>query len=213
MTKISFIYFDVGGVAIKDFSDSPKWDNMIDSALGIPVKSRADFDKLYDQYEDDICLGKIEVDELKPYIKERFNPNLADDFSLLNYFLDHFEKNDVIWKIVNTLNSDLKLGLLTDQYLGMLDGIFAKNLIPPRKWDAIIDSSVEGVRKPMPEIYKLAQDRAGVPPAEILFIDNRSKNLVVPKELGWQTFLYDSSNYDQANMDLEKFLTTIIHNS
>lgn len=209
MTKISFIYFDVGGVAIKDFSDSPKWDNMIDSALSIPVKSRADFDKLYDQYEDDFCIGKIEVDDLKPFIKERYNPNLADDFSLLSYFLDHFEKNDEIWKIVNSLNSDLKLGLLTDQYQGMLGGIFAKNLIPPRKWDAIIDSSVEGVRKPMPEIYKLAQDRAGVPPEEILFIDNRAKNLVVPKELGWQTYLYDSNNYAKSNLDLAKYLSDL----
>lgn len=209
MTKISFIYFDVGGVAIKDFSDSPKWDNMIDSALSIPVKSRADFDKLYDQYEDDFCIGKIEVDDLKPFIKERYNPNLADDFSLLSYFLDHFEKNDEIWKIVNSLNSDLKLGLLSDQYQGMLGGIFAKNLIPPRKWDAIIDSSVEGVRKPMPEIYKLAQDRAGVPPEEILFIDNRAKNLVVPKELGWQTYLYDSNNYAKSNLDLAKYLSDL----
>ncbi len=213
MSKISFIYFDVGGVAIKDFSDTPKWNIMLDSALGISASDRDGFDKLYDQYEDDICLGKIAVDDIKPYIKERYNPSLSDSFSLLQYFVDNFEPNEGLWEIVRSLSSQVKLGLLTDQYLGMLDGIFAKNLIPPRKWHAIIDSSVEGVRKPMPEIYKLAQDRAGVPPAEILFIDNRSKNLVVPKEMGWQTYLYDSSNYDQANIDLEKFLTSIIHKS
>lgn len=207
MAKITFIYFDVGGVAIKDFSDTLKWDKMVDSKLGIPQKSRADFDQIYDKYEDDICRGKIAVDDIVPYIKASYNPNLSDNFSLLTYFIDNFEKNDDLWKIVESLNPQIKLGLLTDQYLGMLDGIFAKNLIPTREWAAVIDSSIEGVRKPMPEIYKLAQDRAGVPPEEILFIDNRSKNLVVPKEMGWQTYLYDSSNYDQANQDLLHYFT------
>lgn len=36
MSKISFVYFDVGGVMIQDFSDSPKWEGMMD-VMGFPV--------------------------------------------------------------------------------------------------------------------------------------------------------------------------------
>lgn len=207
MSKISFVYFDVGGVAIKDFSDTNKWNIMIDKAMGIPKDHWEAFDDLYDKYEDDICLGKIAVDELQPYIKEHFKANIPPNFSMLNYFLDHFEENSELWSIVDTHLNDVKIGLLTDQYLGMLDGIFAKKLIPELLWSSIIDSSVVGVRKPMDEIYQIAADRSGVSEQEILFIDNRDKNLIPAKRRGWQTFLYNSSDYDQANKDLANFIS------
>lgn len=207
MSKISFVYFDVGGVAIKDFSDTNKWNIMIDQVMGIPKDHWKAFDDLYDKYEDDICLGKIAVDELQPYIKEHFKANIPVDFSMLTYFLDHFEKNSELWSIVDNYLDNVKIGLLTDQYLGMLNGIFAKKLIPDLSWSSIVDSSVVGVRKPMDEIYQIAADRSGVSEQEILFIDNREKNLIPAKRRGWQTFLYNSSDYDQANKDLAKFIS------
>lgn len=123
-----------------------------------------------------------------------------------SYFIDHFQSNPGILSIVTKLHQISKIGLLTAIYPQMLNEIFRRQLIPQSIWDVVIDSSVEHLTKPMPEIYDLAQSRAGVPAEEILFIDNREKNLVIPRKLGWQTFLYDSSNYDQANKDLSVFL-------
>lgn len=207
MTRISFIYFDVGGVAIQDFSDTKKWDMMIDQALGIPQNSRVAFDQLYDEYEDDICKGKIAVDDLQPFIKEHFHADIPTDFSMLSYFVGHFEPNPGIWEIVKHLTSTIQFGLLTDQYLGMLDLIFAHQLIPQLPFKAIVDSSVLGMRKPMPEIYQIAQERTGVPASEILFIDNREKNLVVPRQMGWQTYFYDSKDYEKSNKLLAQFFS------
>lgn len=207
MNKISFVYFDVGGVVIQDFSDTDKWTLMISNALGVPEDFRAQFDDLYDKYEDAICEGKIYVDDLKPFIKEKFNPQLRDDFSLLAYFVDNFLPNKSIWEIVSELKKKTKVGLLTDQYLDMFKLIKEHGLLPPINWDVVIDSSVVKIRKPKKEIYLIAQEKAQVPPGEILFIDNREKNLVPARELGWQTFLYDSSDYDRANSDLAKFLS------
>jgi FMN phosphatase YigB (HAD superfamily) len=121
------------------------------------------------------------------------------------YFLDHFDPNHGLWPIVKSLKSKMKVGLLTDQYPGLLDGIFALNIMPPVDWDVIVDSSVVGERKLRPGIYQFAQDKSAVNPQEILFIDNRPKNLIIPQQLGWQTFFYDSRDYDQANRDLAKF--------
>lgn len=207
MSKISFVYFDVGGVAIKDFSDTNKWDAMLDEALGIPTSLRPAFDQLYDQFENDICLGRIAVDDLKPYIKANLNPNLDLSFSMIEYFLDHFEKNVDLWPLVNLIQKNAKIGLLTDQYPGMLAGIMKHDLMPSNIWDVIVDSSVEKVRKPMPEIYDLAQKKAGVPAGEILFIDNRQKNLDGAKNAGWQTYLYDSSDYNKSNQELADFIS------
>jgi FMN phosphatase YigB (HAD superfamily) len=206
MNKISFVYFDVGGVALKDFSDTSKWDTMISDALGIPDKYHSAFNELYDKYELDICLGKITVDDLRPLLKEKFHATFDTDFSLLQYFVDHFESNSSLWPIVAKLQAkQINLGLLTDQYPGMLDLITARHLLPPADWNAIIDSSKLGIKKPMPEIYQIAQKQARVPAKEILFIDNRQKNLVIPQKLGWLTYLFDSRDYEQSNQGLSHF--------
>ncbi len=204
MPKISFVYFDVGGVAIKDFSDSPKWDIML-KHMGLDQFDRKLVDDIYNSYENEIVLGKRHVDTLLPIYTINFGITFPSGFSMQEYFLSHFEPNPGLFDIF--VNKRWKLGLLTDQYPGLLDGIFSYDLLPKLKWDAIIDSSVLGVRKPMPEIYQLAQERSGFPAEEILFIDNRQKNLDGAKLAGWQTYLYDSSNYDLANLDLAKFLS------
>lgn len=206
MSKISFVYFDVGGVMIQDFSDTNKWDLMISNALGIPVDLHQQFDELYDKYEDDICEGKIHVDDLKSIIKEKFNPLLPDEFSLLKYFVNNFLPNESIWEIVHELKKKTKIGLLTDQYLDMFRLIKEHGLLPSINWDVVIDSSVVKVRKPKKEIFLLAQEKAHVSPSDILFIDNREKNLIPARELGWQTYLYDSRDYQKANLELSQFL-------
>ncbi len=80
MTKISFVYFDVGGVAIKDFSDTPKWDIMI-SQLGLDKYDRSQVDLVYSIRDNDICLGKIHVDELVPLYNTQFDANRSTIFA------------------------------------------------------------------------------------------------------------------------------------
>jgi len=189
---------------IQDFSDSPKWQNMMD-VMGIPIESRAEFDKYYHTLDTKFCLGEHE-DNYLPQMSAQFNLKLPDGFSMRGYFIDHFDQNAALWPVVLKLKKTTKVGLLTDQYPGMLKQIQEKNLFPPVEWDVVIDSTQVGCRKPAPEIYKIAQEKAGVAASEIFFIDNREKNLVPARELGWQTFLYDSKNYDHANQDLAKFL-------
>ena len=204
MPKISFVYFDVGGVAIQDFSDSPKWDSMMD-VMGIPVDRRAEFDELYHTYDTEICLGKHE-DTLLPEIASRFNLSLPEGFSMRQYFLDHFDPNTSLWPIVAHCKKSASIGLLTDQYPGMLTQITKLHLLPPVAWSVVIDSTQVGFRKPMPQIYQIAQEKAGVPAGEILFIDNRQKNLIPAEALGWQTFFYDSKDYEKSSRDLLQFM-------
>ena len=54
-------------------------------------------------------------------------------------------------------------------------------------FDDVIESSVEGIRKPNPEIYKLACQRISVKPEKCLFIDDLGINLKPAKELGMKT--------------------------
>jgi len=48
-----------------------------------------------------------------------------------------------------------------------------------------------GLRKPSAEIYRLAADRLGVRPQEIVFVDDRPRNLDAARLVGFSTVLLD----------------------
>lgn len=54
-------------------------------------------------------------------------------------------------------------------------------------FDTVIESSVEGVRKPEPEIYRIACERLGVTPEHAAFLDDLGINLKPARAMGMQT--------------------------
>jgi putative hydrolase of the HAD superfamily len=54
-------------------------------------------------------------------------------------------------------------------------------------FDAMIESSKVGVRKPDPRFYELACDALGITPPEAVFLDDLGVNLKPARELGMQT--------------------------
>ncbi len=194
--ELQFIYFDVGGVAILDFSKTNKWNEMLND-LRIPDSLKNDFSDLFDSYEKQICIGKpIEkfIDEAETKLGIQFPEN----YDMTADFVNRFEPNYPMLKLFKRLKKDFGLGLLTGQYPNMLNMIFEKELLPRDIWDVIIDSSVEGVTKPDPLIYELAEKRAIVKSSSILFVDNKAKLLEYPKSIGWQVFEYDPSDPEKS---------------
>jgi putative hydrolase of the HAD superfamily len=54
-------------------------------------------------------------------------------------------------------------------------------------FDIVIESSKEGLRKPDPRIYQLACERMGVPPAEVVYLDDLGINLKPARAQGMTT--------------------------
>lgn len=54
-------------------------------------------------------------------------------------------------------------------------------------FDVVIESSVEGVRKPDPEIYAIACERLGVAPENVIFLDDLGINLKPARAMGMRT--------------------------
>jgi len=67
-------------------------------------------------------------------------------------------------------------------------------------FDLVVESSVEGIRKPNPEIYKLACERLEVPTHGAVFLDDLGINLKPARALGMQTIKV--LNEQQAIADL-----------
>lgn len=200
-----FIYFDVGGVVIKDFSGTSKWEEL-KLELGIPSEKSQEFEDIYDLYQDEINTTR-EIDSLIPIYKEKFGITLPDNYSfLIDGFVKRFEKNLDIWPVIEFAKSKYKIGLLTNMYPNMLSEIKRAHLIPNIEFDQIIDSSIEKVQKPYKEIYELAEKRSDFKSNEILFIDNSQKHLDSAKQLGWQTFLYDPTDAKKSSEELMEFI-------
>ncbi|HLE48524.1 MAG TPA: HAD-IA family hydrolase [Patescibacteria group bacterium] len=204
---IKFIYFDVGGVVIKDFSGTNKW---IELQRGIGIKPEQDqeFVEFFDKYEPEVCLGR-NIETLVPLMKKKFGLKLPKDYSFLKDFVDRFEKNESIWPVIEKAKSKFGIGLLTNMYTNMLGLVKKRGLLPNIDWDVVIDSSVEKVIKPTEAIFKLAQERSGVNVNEIMFVENGKKHVEAAKAFGWQTFLYDSTNLEDSSKNLLNSLSSL----
>ena len=203
--KIKFIYFDVGGVALLDFSKTNKWNEMLFD-LGVSDAVRTQFDELFDAHEKKICVGEdinIFVNEARTKLGINFPPN----YDMTADFVNRFEKNIPMLELLAKLKNDFKLGLLTGQYPNMLNMIFEKGLLPNDIWSVVIDSSIEGFTKPDPEIYLLAEKKTKIEKEAILFVDNKAKLLEYPKSRGWKVYEYDPAN---AKSSTER-LTNLIY--
>jgi putative hydrolase of the HAD superfamily len=186
---VKFVYFDVGGTVIKDFSGTNNWDNL-KKEIGIKDDQYERFDLLFDKHLE--INTTREVDTLKPLIEKEFGVKFGKNYSLLiNGFVNRFETNKSIWSVVKEIQKTSKVGLLTNMYPGMFEAIKKRKLIPDINWDEIIDSSIVALQKPDSDIYKLAQNKSGVNGGEILFVDNVQENIDTAQKFGWKTFLYN----------------------
>ncbi len=71
-------------------------------------------------------------------------------------------------------------------------------------FDVIVESAVEGMRKPDPRIYELTCERLGVEPTAAVFLDDIGANLKPARAMGMTTIKVDDAA--QALRDLEAVL-------
>ena len=67
-------------------------------------------------------------------------------------------------------------------------------------FDVVVESAVEGMRKPDPRIYALTCERLGVEPADAVFLDDIGANLKPARAMGMTTIKVDDTA--QALRDL-----------
>ncbi len=203
---ISFVYFDVGGVVIKDFSGTNKWNDMI-ADLGIGDSDVETFKNFWKVHRREIGNGTLDLDTAVKQLKQNISIQTPEGYSMIDDFVKRFETNPSIWPVIAHIHKTKRIGLLTDMYIHMLDAIFTAGIMPNEQWDTIIDSSKVHCRKPENEIFELAKKQANVPHEEIFFIDNMEENTTAAEKLGWQTFLYDSKNPEESSQKLLEFFT------
>lgn len=95
------------------------------------------------------------------------------------------EMNPEMIAFVSDLHrSGIRLGLLTNN---TKEGGGWRERVPIECFDAVIDSSEVGLRKPDPAIYELMLTTLGVPASEVVFVDDTAHNLPPAAALGIET--------------------------
>ena len=88
-------------------------------------------------------------------------------------------------KIAELAAGPLTLGLLTNLNLDFRPTLEAE--LDLSQFDAIIDSAVEGTRKPEARICEIVEERLGVPGNQIVYLDDFDHNLGPAQNRGWTT--------------------------
>ncbi len=161
---------------------------------------------MYNCLESDVLRG-LDCEEIIAEAKRKLKFEFPEKYSLLLDLLERFEPNSTINQIVSAAEKKFRLGLLTNMYPKMLDGIKERGLLPQANWEVVVDSCIVGEQKPDAGIYIFAEEAAGVAPQNILFIDNTQVNLDAAATRGWQTVLYDPSELGRSNERVRAALT------
>ncbi len=94
-----------------------------------------------------------------------------------------------IVEICLRLRKRMPTALLTNNIAEWREG-WRRRMDVDALFDVVVDSSEEGIRKPEPAIYRLTEERLGLPGEALLFVDDLGVNLKAAVERGWQTLMF-----------------------
>lgn len=95
-----------------------------------------------------------------------------------------------------------KLAVLSNE-LDLFYGVSFRERLPLLQlFDVIIDATYTGILKPDRRAYEMCTDALGIAPADCVFVDDQSRNVLGAMRLGWQTVQFDvtspSVSYQRA---------------
>lgn len=88
----------------------------------------------------------------------------------------------VLAEIERLRSAGLKVGAVTNNWESMREGSLAG------RFDVVVESCVEGVRKPEQEIFERALSRLEAEPSSTLMLDDIGPNLKTARAMGMETF-------------------------
>jgi HAD superfamily hydrolase (TIGR01549 family) len=99
---------------------------------------------------------------------------------------EKYEPFAPLWKLLPVLRQKYKLGIVNNG-TRLTFPYFDAKLSLTGRFDLVLSSGAEGVRKPDVQIYLRAADRLGVEPARCLFMDDSEANVRGAEQAGMQT--------------------------
>ena len=103
--------------------------------------------------------------------------------------------------VVRALRPPYRCSILSNADLSLRDRLQGELALHPY-FDDIVVSAEVGMAKPRPEIFRLAADRLGLPPAACVFVDDWAKNVDAARAVGMQAVLHRVDQGDDLRAQL-----------
>ena len=186
------IVFDFGGVI--SYPPGDGWGAYrVAAELGL---SRAAFDAGFRKYRN-LWDGDL-LDGVEMYRRIFADNGLTAPDTELKRLLDAdcegwvHRFNPMTLELMRTLKSqNRKIGILTNMPKVFRDGWFLPYASEYVKLaDAIVVSGEYHIYKPEPEIYRLMEEKLGLPPEALFFLDDNMPNVEGARRCGWRAELF-----------------------
>ena len=192
---IDFVYFDVGGVLVRNIDVS-----LHKFAEAIHRSDHA-VKAIFHEYGEVGARGNMSVDELKLLMLLRLGVSL--DEGVRESVLSHPWIDDMTpilpgHQLAKDLSEHHDLGLLTNVFRGYYPDFFHRGLVPNLRYKAVVKSCDIGLVKPEKEMYDAATQAARTPPERILLIDDSRVNVKAARSFGWQAEHFDEHHSEQS---------------
>lgn len=219
MATIKAIIFDVGGVLMvgqdivtkipsKNNKGIPDYQiRGINEAMARAFNISIDewFDAMDTAYPNSI-VGKVSKTEMLRVISKNIGVS-SDKLEMVwkKYIKKYFSKNRKLLRVIKRLKESLgvKTAILSDQFW-ISDEVLIKDSGIEKFFDHVFVSNRDGLRKPDKKYYSFVLKKLKVKPSEVVFVDNRSWNIIPAKKLGMNTILFKDNN--SCIKELLKFL-------
>lgn len=185
---VRFIYFDVNDTLVRA---TERGYTLLAEQTGLPTDV---IEMMFLHYNDALGHGRMSMDEFNSKLSER----LGQTVDWTQIYLEGAEAIRPTQELVAWAAQYYPVGLCTNTFPGLIDGLMANHILPDLEFAAVIDSSKVGASKPEPAMYKAAQLRAGVPAEQIMLIDDARSNLQAAEKLGWHVAIFDGYRAEES---------------
>lgn len=195
---VRFVYFDINGCLVRFF-------HAAFARLAADSGARADeVENIFWHYNDAVCRGELSMDEFNAIYAKRLGLKRLD---WLPYYLAAVEPIQDMHELVQWTAERYRIGLATNIMPGFVQAMQQRRLLPDVAFESIIDSSQVGAIKPERAIYEAATAKAGLPPQEIMLIDDDRSNLMAAERFGWHVLWFDDYRTTESVQRIREALT------
>jgi putative hydrolase of the HAD superfamily len=186
---IKAVVFDVNGVLL--LGSGISFHKLVSKKLKVDLETWFD---AVDQYWSKFISGELSEKIFLSKLSLALNKSESKIKRVIsNSFNKKFKPNKWLFKQLVVLNSlGYKTGILSDQ-VPISYELFEKKYRLSSKVLVSVWSNKVKSRKPNLEIYNICLEKLNVKASEVLFIDNRSWNLIPAEELGMKTILFKNN--------------------
>ncbi len=193
------LVLDFGGVISRTLFETH---DLSEAALGLPPGTltwRGPFAPETDALWQDMQADRISEREYWMARTRSVGALVGEDWQDMQTFVQRARGADVaavirpqaIEAVQQAKAAGCKLAVLSNE-LDLFYGASFRHRLPLLQlFDVIIDATYTGILKPDRRAYEMCTEALGVAPADCVFVDDQSRNVLGAIDLGWQTVQFD----------------------